>query len=85
MIDIDSLMDTADDLGISYSNNYSGRGMFGATCFSITGHIGDLVRFLSALPDDVSDELLDPSTDNMGLGIVFYWPYKLRTKEGMFG
>lgn len=85
MIDIDSLMDTADDLGISYSNNYSGRGMYGATCFSITGNTSDLIRFLRALPDEVGDELVDPSTDSMGLDIVFYWPYVLRTKEGMFG
>jgi len=84
IIDIDMLMDTADDLGISYSNNYSGRGMYGATCFSITGQHRDLLAFLRALPDEVGDELVDPSTDSMGRDIVFYWPYALRTKESRF-
>jgi hypothetical protein len=73
IIDIDMLMD-------SYSNNYSGRGMYGATCFSITGNTGDLVKFLRALPDEVGDELVDPSTDSMGLDIVFYWRF-LKTRE----
>lgn len=84
-IDIDLLVDTAEDIGVEYSTDYSGRGMYGATCFAITGNTGDLVKFLRALPDEVGDELVDPSTDNMGLDIVFSWPYLLRTKEGMFG
>lgn len=84
MIDIDLLVDTAEDIGVEYSTDYSGRGMFGATCFSIEGKTSDLVRFLRALPDEVGDELVDPSTDSMGLDIVFYWPYKLRTKESRF-
>lgn len=82
--DTEMLQDTCEDLGIEYDPYYSGRGMYGATCFSITGGTRDLVRFLRSLPDEVGDELVDPSTDNMGLDIVFYWPYKLRTKEGRF-
>lgn len=85
MIDIELLVDTALDLGVDYTTTYSGRGMFGATCFSIEGQHRDLLAFLRALPDEVGDELVDPSTDSMGRDIVFYWPYVLRTKEGMFG
>lgn len=82
--DTEMLQDVCEDLGIEYDPYYSGRGMYGATCFSITGKTSDLVRFLRALPDEVGDELVDPTTDNMGLDIVFYWPYKLRTKESRF-
>lgn len=82
--DTEMLQDVCEDLGIDYDPYYSGRGMYGATCFSITGRTSDLVRFLRSLPDEVGDELVDPTTDNMGLDIVFYWPYKLRTKEGKF-
>lgn len=85
MIDIDLLVDTALDIGVDYTTDYSGRGMFGATCFAIEGKTSDLVRFLRSLPDEVGDELVDPSIDSMGLDSVFYWPYVLRTKEGMFG
>ncbi len=84
-MNVEELLEVASDLGIEASDTYSGRGMYGATCFSITGNTGDLVKFLRALPDEVGDELVDPSTDSMGLDIVFYWPYLLRTKEGMFG
>jgi len=78
------LQDICEDLGIEYDPFYSGRGMFGATCFSITGGTSDLVRFLRALDDEDADELVDPSTDSMGRDTVFYWPYKLRTKESKF-
>ena len=83
--DLDYLVDAAEAANVEYHTDYSGRGMYGATCFSITGNTGDLVKFLRALPDEVGDQLVDPTTDSMGLDIVFYWPYLLRTKEGMFG
>jgi hypothetical protein len=82
--DTEMLQDVCEDLGIEYDPYYSGRGMYGATCFSITGKTSDLVRFLRALDDETADELVDPSTDSMGYDIVFYWPYKLRTKEASF-
>lgn len=78
------LQDICEQHEIEYDPYYSGRGMFGATCFSITGKTSDLVRFLRALDDEDADELVDPTTDSMGLDIVFYWPYLLRTKESSF-
>jgi hypothetical protein len=84
MIDIEMLEEAADEAGVEYRTDYSGRGMYGATCFAIEGKTSDLIRFLRQLPDEVGDELVDPSTDSMGLDIVFYWPYKLRTKESSF-
>lgn len=82
--DTEQLQDVCEDLGIEYDPYYSGRGMYGSTCFSIIGNTGDLIKFLRALPDEVGDDLVNPSTDNMGFDMVFYWPYKLRTKEVSF-
>lgn len=84
MIDIEMLEEAADEAGVEYRTNYSGRGMYGAECFAIEGKTSDLVRFLRQLPDEIADELVDPTTDSMGLDIVFYWPYLLRTKESSF-
>ncbi len=80
IIDTEMLEYVCEDLGIDCSPYYSGRGMYGATCFSITGATSDLVRFLRALDDEEADELIDPSTDSMGLDIVFYWRF-LKTRE----
>lgn len=84
MIDIEMLEEAADEAGVEYRTNYSGRGMYGAECFAIEGKTSDLIRFLRELPDEVGDQLVDPTTDSMGLDIVFYWPYLLRTKESSF-
>jgi hypothetical protein len=80
---IDTLVDAAEDAGVEYRTNYSGRGMYGAECFAIEGNTSDLIRFLRKLDDDMADELSDPSTDSMGLDIIFYWRF-LRTKESRF-
>ncbi len=80
---IDTLVEAAEDAGVEYRTNYSGRGMYGAECFAIEGNTSDLIRFLRALDDDMADELMDPSTDSMGLDTVFYWRF-LKTKESRF-
>ncbi len=41
--DLDYLVDAAEAANVEYHTDYSGRGMYGATCFSITGNTGDLV------------------------------------------
>lgn len=79
--DTEMLQDVCEDLGIEYDPYYSGRGMYGATCFSIVGSTRDLVRFLRSLDDEDADELSDPAMDSMGYDIVFYWPYKLQNTE----
>lgn len=80
---IDTLVEAAENAGVEYRTDYSGRGMYGAECFGIEGKTSDLVRFLRELDDDMADELMDPTTDSMGLDIIFYWPF-LRTKESRF-
>ena len=60
-------------------HRYSGRGMFGRECLSIVGDIygSDLVRLGFALAQTTaltSGELPRAQTDQMGRGIVVYWP-----------
>lgn len=54
------------------SNSYSGRGMFGKECLSITINSRyDMTRFEETLTDL---GIYPGRTDSMGLGVVMYWP-----------
>lgn len=81
---LDILVDAAEEAGVEYRTDYSGRGMYGAECFGVEGNHSDFLRFMRLLDDDLFEDLADPSTDSMGMDIIFYWPYKLRTKESRF-
>ena len=74
----------ARDLDIPMLTDYSGRGMFGATCLAViqepdTWH--DLDDLLDSIGEhSISEFDLDsPSTDSMGRGMVMYWRH-LRSK-----
>lgn len=58
--------------------SYSGRGMFGDTCFGLVGSRNDVIRFfiqLSKKDEELADDLLDRmATDNMGYDTIFYFP-----------
>lgn len=75
------LEEAADYVAVECTFNYSGRGMYGATCFGITGQLNGLIAFLRVLDDDTADALSDPRVDNMGLDYIYYWP-ELKTGEG---
>lgn len=78
------LLDAADaaDIEEDYLRwDYSGRGMYGRSCFGIVGRMADYSRFLVALATegeeghDVAWELTDRvSTDNMAYDTIFYFP-----------
>lgn len=60
---------------------YSGRGMYGETCYGFSGDvariIGDLLQDIADMPDLIRQfgEMLSVSRrDNMGLGTVLYFP-----------
>jgi hypothetical protein len=65
--------------------DYSGRFMFGKSCFGIVGGPGDLMRFATSVAGAAftgDDEALDlndflressPSTDSMGRSTIYYW------------
>lgn len=59
--------------------SYSGRGMFGDTCFGLVGSRNDVIRFFMELvkagKEELADDLLNAmSTDNMGFDTIFYFP-----------
>ena len=51
--------------------SYSGRGMFGRTCVSVSGDIS-IWEIARNIDQDI--HIPNPSTDSMGLGTVLYWP-----------
>lgn len=60
--------------------NYSGRFMYGATCFGIVGDTAQFARFMVVLGalthnDDTVMDLLDVlREDNMGMDRIYYFP-----------
>lgn len=70
-----------DDCDISLTTDYSGRGMYGKTCFGLIygGSVGQLCAcFLRGLDDDTMDEMADlfdeMRTDSMGYDTIYYFP-----------
>jgi hypothetical protein len=57
---------------------YSGRGMFGRRCLGINfDSIAEAFKFalsIGAVDGDLADCLDAPRFDDMGRGIVIYWP-----------
>jgi hypothetical protein len=57
--------------------SYSGRGMYGKECVSISGDVSawDVARALWFCNFDSDDlDIPEPKQDQLGLGIVLYWP-----------
>ena len=57
---------------------YSGRGMYGATCFGVElDRSSDLFALgveLASINPELAQALGDMRTDDLGLGIIAYWP-----------
>lgn len=67
------IREAAEWCDLEFDDEYSGRGMFGATCLSVSGKEFDFAEFWARLPESTREELGEPSRDSMGLGIVYYW------------
>lgn len=65
------LKQLAEDNDWRFGNNYSGRGMFGKTCLSITSEDRSPVKIIEQA---AQLGITGASWDNMGLGTVVYWP-----------
>ncbi len=68
--------------------SYSGRGMFGRTCVSVRdgdekASAWDIAKHLFSAYDGAFDRLPEPSQDQLGLGIVLYWPRYEWPKDGV--
>lgn len=79
-IERDLLERVADDVGVTLRFDYSGRFMFGRTCFGFVGDVHDLAAFFYALglyldPEDDGDALARRlRCDNVGLEMIYYFP-----------
>ena len=76
--DIDLALSTINGGECGVYFGYSGRGMYGATCIGIElDSNADLYAFgveLGSIDPDLSKALGAPRTDDLGLGIIAYWP-----------
>ena len=73
--------------GVSFRNDYSGRGMYGKTCVGIAGDNGDIYSVIAQVIKDapvncgsdfnfgnlVDTLLVQSNEDSMGLGMILYW------------
>jgi len=76
--DIDSALSYATGGEGQVYFGYSGRGMYGATCFGVSlDRSSDLLAFgveLACSNPELAKALGDMRTDDLGLGIIAYWP-----------
>lgn len=78
---VNDILDNADLAYESFTNTYSGRGMYGDTCvgFDVDSlhELGTLaIAFVEVLGDSEGRELAGRArTDNMGLGYIIYFPH----------
>lgn len=79
--DVAEYLPTGGELRVD--TTYSGRGMYGDQCLSVIGDDDDLMGFWAELSAEYPEEratLGSPSKDNMGLGMVWYWPHVITRK-----
>ena len=74
------IQDIAEGHDVEVRPNYSGRGMYGKSCFGLVGYDSRLHNLLCELmredviDEDMKDSLsVGPSKDNMGLSNIWYW------------
>jgi hypothetical protein len=67
---IEIVESTAEAIGGKVRPTYSGRGMFGATCYGIVHDDANEV-----IEEASSRGLRNAVTDNMGLQYIVYWPH----------
>lgn len=78
-LDYNDILECADFEADAILPNYSGRFMYGATCFGFVGNSSDYTRFVMRLPSQIgfedAEELVDSlRTDNMALDMIYYFP-----------
>jgi hypothetical protein len=74
MIDAKALVDVLKDSGLSV-RSYSGRGMYGSQCVGVSADSVWSVAQAIGTADDIDfEDVPEPSTDILGLGMIIYWP-----------
>lgn len=75
-ITFEKLRQVAENVDGSVYPDYSGRGMYGATCVGIVLEDSTVADLALAIKDAGADEILTRegrSSDNMGLRTIIYW------------
>ena len=75
---IDEIIKFAEWNDLEVNTNYSGRGMFGATCLAIYGTRSELESIFSEIPEALN---YNRKWDSMGMDYVLYWQ-DLRSDNG---
>lgn len=71
--EVQNFIEALEDSGFE-PRKYSGRGMFGKECVAVSGKDvseWEVARALSYIEDF---DIPEPRQDQLGLGIVLYWP-----------
>ena len=66
----------AEEVGGELRDNYSGRGMYGKTCYGI-----DCDNYTTCLEVAGSKGVRGARVDNMGKGWIVYWPNYTKKEE----
>ena len=68
---VEAIEEAADEVSGSIREDYSGRGMYGKTCYGIVvdGSGTEVIEAAAALG------VRGARTDNMGKGTIVYWPH----------
>ena len=77
---VEKFIEALEDAGYE-PKSYSGRGMYGKSCVSVSGDEDERVsawEIAKSLwwnaPDGEAMDIPEPRQDSLGLGIVLYWP-----------
>jgi len=78
MTKVAKLKQIAEENGWDFRDDYSGRGMFGASCVGIDGDYATPIIEAAAAAG-----ITGARQDSMGKGVIVYWP-SIQTKEGRY-
>jgi hypothetical protein len=79
--EVQQFIDALEDAGYEVTS-YSGRGMYGKECVSVNGDVSEWEIARALWFNDEHEDVPAPRRDQLGLGIVLYWPsYEWPKKE----
>lgn len=71
------IREAAEFTDLEFRTSYPGRRMYGKTCIGVAGHAAGYTAFLVYVAGEdmqLAKYLTAVSTDDMGLGTIWYWP-----------
>lgn len=71
---IEFLTEIAEDFDVTVHTDYSGRSMYGKTCFGLSGSFRDLWNVVQEAAMETETMIRSPNKDNLGYDEIWYWP-----------